>query len=306
MDKANFSGAYQNNNNLLKTIKFYQYFKKLLTQKLIDEFHLIEVNAPYVEKFNNDNKRAINFDNLQSNKIFQIVDDCTGYFHSLIKKLNSHDEKINGLISLYTQYYRDCQINATNFIAMQIIHLMIKINYNENFDEYINIKINEIAQIIIDIIRKTISYEKINNYNDNFLIKSFFTKNIKNFLNESKTLKLDDFIKEEVFVNKSVLFTNTKQNNSFSKLLNDFSNVKNILEDAQWFIFNEQSNTIVNIIEFMVIKDQNSNNKYLHIKINLDRLIMLILKKSHLAEVIHGIWDDNLEKEALNKKLEIF
>ncbi|MBR2651486.1 hypothetical protein IKE96_02970 [bacterium] len=56
----------------------------------------------------------------------------------------------------------------------------------------------------------------------------------------------------------------------------------------------------------MTIKDHDSNSEYFHIKINLDRLVMLILKKSHLAEVIPGIWDDNLEKEALNKKVEIF
>ena len=89
-------------------------------------------------------------------------------------------------------------------------------------------------------------------------------------------------------------------------MLNDFSNIKNILEDGQWVVFNEQSNTIINVIEFMTIKDHDSNSEYFHIKINLDGLVMLILKKSHLAEVIPGIWDDNLEKEALNKKVEIF
>ena len=64
MEKINFSAAYKNNNNLLKTVRFYHYFRKLLTQKLIDDLRLVEINAPYIKKFSNNNERTINFDNL--------------------------------------------------------------------------------------------------------------------------------------------------------------------------------------------------------------------------------------------------
>lgn len=307
MEKINFSAAYKNNNNLLKTVRFYHYFRKLLTQKLIDDLRLVEINAPYIKKFTNNNERTINFDNLQTSQIFQIDDNCNQYFHKMIKNLNHYDEKINGVVALYTRFCRDCKITATNFITSKIIHCAIKINSNHSAYEYINVnKINEIAQIIIDTIDTSVSYEKIDKPNKEFLIRSAVAVNIKNFLNKWKTLKLEDYIEQEVFKNKSVLFTNTKQNYSPSLVLNDFSNIKNILEDGQWVVFNEQSNTIINVIEFMTIKDHDSNSEYFHIKINLDRLVMLILKKSHLAEVIPGIWDDNLEKEALNKKVEIF
>lgn len=298
-----FSGAYHNDNDLKTTLKFINIFKSDLKKALIKEFNLFEVETPKICKFKeNITTRLINFDNKQLEQVFQVIIYPCEYLNNLWKRLGV--ESTSGLISVYCQYDRDISLNNTKFIYKNVIDFRFTIDKLEtnNFNQLSYKFMSQILNLIKDIVLKIKSQIDVSINEQIFEIDPKIVS-MNNFFKTYQSLKIDDFIQENVYDYKSILFTNINFLNSIHlELFSDFDDSK---KNCQWLWFNKYSDQIVNLMKLALSNDDKSDLNYVHITINLEQLILVLLKKSNIAEVLPGAWNEDFKKEVEKKKVEI-
>lgn len=303
MKRNYFSGSYHNSNDLKTTLKFIATFKQQLKDVLVREFNLLEVESPKICKFKeNISTRLINFDNKQLEQVYQVIVFPCEYLNNLWKKVGI--DNVFGLLSVFTQYDRDGIINNTKFIYKNVIDIRFKLNKLEtnNF----KVLIHEIMNQIIGLIKRVVDSIKRNlNVSINEKLFEIIPKiiNMNNFFKTYQTLKIDEFIQEHTYESKSVLFTNINFLNSVH--IDPTSECDSNTNNFQWLWFNKYSDQIVNLLKFALSSEEDKELSYLHISINLEQLILVLLKKSNIAEVLPGAWNNDFKKEVEKKKVEI-
>ena len=58
-------------------------------------------------------------------------------------------------------------------------------------------------------------------------------------------------------------------------------------------------------MKFALSSEENKDITYLHVSFNIEQLILVLLKKSNIAEVLPGAWNEDFKKEVEKKKVEI-
>lgn len=305
MKKNFFSSEYLSQNSLVSTLRFIKWFKHELLSELENEFNLLYVDAPKLCKFkDNVSTRMINFDNKATEQIFQIVVHPCKYINNTWQKLNESVSNISGLITKYTLYNRDVTINNCRFIYSDVIDFRIEIDPVER-NNFVNLIDRVYQQVFNTIVKIVNNYKKQNSrlvINDAFLSSKYKIKSLKNFAKVYQTLKINDYILQKTLDYKYLMLTNILQTKS--QYLNSFSESDDLGYSAQLLWFHEPAEQIVNIVQLALSKKHEFIN-YLHIVVNLEQLLMIILNKAHIAEVLPGSWGEDLKKEALKKKVNI-
>lgn len=298
-----FSGTYHNSNDLKTTLKFIASFKQQLKDALIHEFNLLEVETPKICKFKeNISTRLINFDNKQLEEVYQVIVFPCEYLNDLWKRIGF--DNTSGLLSTYTQYDRDGILNNTKFIYKNVIDIRYQLSKLEIND--FNTLIQNFMNQTIELIRKVVeNIKKQLNVSINEQLFEIKPKiiNMNNFFKTYQTLKIDDFIQEHTYESRSVLFTNINFLNSVH--IDAISDCDSDTNNFQWLWFNKYSDQIVNLLKFALSFEENKDITYLHVSFNLEQLILVLLKKSNIAEVLPGAWNDDFKKEVEKKKVEI-
>lgn len=304
MKKNYFTSSYTSSNSLVTTLRFISWFNDKFLNELMNKFNLFYLETPKICKFqSNLNERVINFDNKECKEVFQIIKYPCKYLNRIWTELNNYKYVVLGLITKYVIYHRDNQINNVQFIYNNVIDIRIKISEIEknNFNELIDDTYKLIKSIVYELINEYSSIDRSLKINDEFLKKVYKSKSLNNFSKISQTLKLDDYIQQKVVEYQFVLLTNIANNKS--KYLSEHSKYDDETNNAQLLYLHQQSDSIINLMQFAI----SNENKlpYLHIQINVEQLIMIILNKEHIAEVLPGAWTSILKKEALKKKVDI-
>lgn len=304
MKKNYFTSSYQSSNSFVTTLKFISWFNNKLLNELRDKFNLFYLETPKICKFQtNLNERAINFDNKECKEVFQIIKYPCKYLNRIWNELNNHQYVVLGLITKYVIYHRDNQINNVQFIYNNVIDIRIKISEIEkkNFNELIDNTYKSIKSIINELINEYSLIDRSLKINDEFLNKTYKIKSLNNFAKISQTLKLDDYIQQKIVEYKFVLLTNIGNNQS--KYLSGYSECDDEINNAQLLYLHQPSDSIINLMQFAISHE--NKLPYLHIQINVEQLMMIILNKEHIAEVLPGAWTSILKKEASKKKVDI-
>lgn len=304
MKKNYFTSSYQSSNSFVTTLKFISWFNNKLLNELRDKFNLFYLETPKICKFQtNLNERAINFDNKECKEVFQIIKYPCKYLNRIWNELNNHQYVVLGLITKYVIYHRDNQINNVQFIYNNVIDIRIKISEIEkkNFNELIDNTYKSIKSIINELINEYSLIDRSLKINDEFLNKTYKIKSLNNFAKISQTLKLDDYIQQKIVEYKFVLLTNIA--NHQSKYLSGYSKCDDEINNAKLLYLHQPSDSIINLMQFAISHE--NKLPYLHIQINVEQLIMIILNKEHIAEVLPGAWTSILKKEASKKKVDI-
>lgn len=304
MKKNYFTSSYTSSNSLVTTLKFISWFNNKFLNELTNKFNLFYLETPKICKFqSNLNERVINFDNKECKEVFQIIKYPCKYLNRIWNELNNYKYVVLGLITKYVIYHRDNQINNVQFIYNNVIDIRMKISEIEksNFNELISNAYKLIKGTVCELINEYSYIDKSLKINDEFLKKDYKLKSLNNFSKISQTLKLDDYIQQKVVEYQFVLLTNIANNKS--KYLDEHSKYDDEINNAQLLYLHQQSNSIINLMQFAI----SNENKlpYLHIQINIEQLIMIILNKEHIAEVLPGAWTNVLKKEALKKNVDI-
>lgn len=300
MKKSYFSSTYKNPNNLKNSLIFIKEFKQNLIRSLEKELNLLYVDTPRLTKLSNDsNLRNINFDNKSNNLVYEFVYFPCKFLNKILDQLDINDN-IYGLISSYERYNRDSIVSSTEFMTQNVIDIRIN-TIEDSFEEVCK----QFYSKIISIMTKVANSIE-NKYSDLIIIKdslseNYNIQNMNSFFKIYQTLKIDDYIKQKVIDNQHVLFTNTKK--SKTNLFFRISDYDHDVENGQLLYYYSISHQLLNLMQVALSKGE--DNKYLHITINIDLIIMTLLGKYHIAEVIPGSWDQSFEKEASKKKVEI-
>lgn len=304
MKKNYFTSSYQSSNSFVTTLKFISWFNNKLLNELRDKFNLFYLETPKICKFQtNLNERAINFDNKECKEVFQIIKYPCKYLNRIWNELNNHQYVVLGLITKYVIYHRDNQINNVQFIYNNVIDIRIKISEIEkkNFNELVDNTYKSIKSIINELINEYSLIDRSLKINDEFLNKTYKTKSLDSFAKISQTLKLDDYIQQKIVEYKFILLTNIA--NYQSKYLSGYSECDDEINNAQLLYLHQPSDSIINLMQFAISHE--NKLPYLHIQINVEQLIMIILNKEHIAEVLPEAWTSILKKEASKKKVDI-
>lgn len=304
MKKNYFTSSYQSSNSFVTTLKFISWFNNKLLNELRDKFNLFYLETPKICKFQtNLNERAINFDNKECKEVFQIIKYPCKYLNRIWNELNNHQYVVLGLITKYVIYHRDNQINNVQFIYNNVIDIRIKISEIEkkNFNELVDNTYKSIKSIINELINEYSLIDRSLKINDEFLNQTYKAKSLNSFAKISQTLKLDDYIQQKIVEYKFILLTNIA--NHQSKYLSGYSECDDEINNAQLLYLHQPSDSIINLMQFAISHE--NKLPYLHIQINVEQLIMIILNKEHIAEVLPGAWTSFLKKEASKKKVDI-
>lgn len=297
--------------NLIDTNKAMNYIRSNMISELSEKLDLFEIRQPMISIERNStnyfslnkNKRSINFDTLNDNNIHYIYNN---FRYWLTNTVHSLDIKNNSGIIVVTNYIdRDIEIKNTESIEKNIINIEYRYdNKDKILDKSLEIKneiINTVKKIQIEI-------------NNMFKIKlSDLPKNIIEnkfglFRNE-KT----DFINEQS-ANEGIFILVDDKNfkgldgiyNSFEITLNAYS--KNI--DESYEIFRIINRQLVDEIEYLSSESEIAMEEYIfsknnllntelrtiNVEIDLDKLGLLLLDKSHILELQAGKNIDDIEK----------
>lgn len=306
MKKFNFSGNYKSKNSLLQTIEFINNFKNTFLDLLKKEFNLVYLESPKILKHKEfSNLRLINFDNKENDSIYQLISYPCKYLNKTWKKLQNLDSKINGVVTSYYRYERDSVINASNFIVKNFIDFRIRIPKDEksNFSEIVKSFYKQINTLLNETLEWLKNNDKSLVINDHFLKCDYDIENIDKFFKFYQLLKINDYLTQKAIENKMVAFLETPSVQT--PLIYKLSKLDDEKNNVQFLYFHEASEQVLNIIQMSLSSSELKDFKYVHISIDYDKLMMVLLDKEHLAEVVPGSWDDSVKKEAFKKKIDI-
>ena len=327
MSNYYFIGNYENKNNSYKTLNFIERFSKQLEKRLIEKYGLLTIFLPRVDSFDKkNNPRLINFDNKINDCVYQIKENFDLYQLNLIDQFKL-EHGFHGVISNYQKISRDVEVNSINSMVESILDLRIKITSLEKIEPETLIfnYTQEVYKIICDCFMEIKNELDINS---DFIERKINVISLSNYLKRVRSLKVDDYIVQNLSNKKLSLITNI--NNLYSKhLIKADLLTEDVFTSSQLLYWYDDISEVVplfsialsanykNAIKQLQIDNINvdlyqeelqllkNSPEQIHIKINLSKLIMVLLNKIHIGEVVSGSWSKELLKEAKEKDIKI-
>lgn len=249
-----------NINEIINTSSIIDDFEK----KIIDEFKLLKIDVPIVQKFDI-NSDYINFDNKYNNQVYQIMETFDDYYVWFLNDLDQYD----GIFNRFFLINRNSLLDDSNSIVEYYYELCIKnIWSNNNFQDLI-IKIEKIVLDFFNISYKNIKFKNFSNYNKKII-----------------HMNIDDYLYQDVHNHKILNVINVD-----SKLINkeNSSFFDNNLFTTLLF-WNNIQNNVIPLISFSFMNYDKKSSKikqpFIKVKINFSKLLMIYFKKSNINELL--------------------
>ena len=322
-----FIGNYENKNSKYKTLKFIERFSKQLEKRLIQKYGLLTIYLPKVKSFSKkNNPRWINFDNKENDRVYQMSEMFDLYQLGIIDEFKLEYD-FHGVISNYQRIARDIQVNSINSVVESILDFRIKITTLEKIEP--QTLIYEYTQDVFKIIVE--SFFEIKNELDiqsNFIDRKINVVSLAKFLKRAHSLKIDEYIVQNLS-NKKLTLVNDINNVDSKYLTKADVLTEDVSTSSQLLYWYDEITEVIPLISVSLsstydlarkqLQDNNINvdlfleeldlvknsPEQIHIKINLSKLIMVLLNKIHIGEVVSGSWDQDLLQEAKEKEIKI-
>lgn len=302
------SNVYESEINIEKTHQLISKIKREITDKLIDNFNLIEIQSPLYSKVKPSTElktlsigRPITFDSSEDTNVYYMINDFTLWLMNSLVKLNLKTN--SGVLSQIKYINRDIEISniksfENNFIEIEYVYENEK-NINQKSNELLISIYNIIWEIVTNTFAKDekiksakiprkLSIEEIDPYE-----KVLEAENVIDIVKQ-KGMAL---IKQNIG-NNQILNTGHKEYIIFyeKKSFNPDILIESTIRKGSANL-NEKLN-VVEEEEFDLIKEviDGEWKSSINIKINIDHVMMIALKKSHILEVQSGIHSEKIRK----------
>ncbi|GAA5414968.1 hypothetical protein [Ureaplasma ceti] len=322
-----FIGSYVSKNGLYKTLKFIDRFSNELFNQIQALYHLDSVSIPKITTFNpKHDQRLINYDNRSSSTVYQLLNDANLYTVNLFHELKL-EPNFQGLIWRNTTISRDVVYDSTHSGCEEEIWIRKRVTSVDKLKttELLEKLTDEILEIMNEIFHRLVEELQIDT---NFKFANFSTLSLKTFYTKFHTLKTDDFLMQKLSTDKLVLLTEIGDSSSRyleevdpifddltrkSELLYFYEDISNIVPIISFSMLSTYEQTLIELqqrhvdvesltTELELIKHSPDQ---MSIKINLSKLLMILLNKIHIGEVVPGSWPEELYLEAKEKGIHI-
>ncbi len=337
MNKFLFFPGYTPTTDTAQTTLYKSYFYDELIFKLKKKYNAINIIPTPIASTTQSlsvlhkGQRQIAFDNFSEEKAFQLMANYDNYFSTILNQYNKSDSQIRALVSTFTLVNRDIGFDNTHAFFSEIIHveLIIKLE-KHNTDDFFNI-VEEIVSNIKDIKAKD-EITKIYN-NEQFANKKIKVVSTSDILKKHSTISAEAAFRLFCLNNEMIFLRDpytknaagislfngipTANNNKCTSILYYFSKIHNepielikissrptgtVARDQQLaqdaIVYNKK---IVNDVVY-----SNDTKQTIGITINFSNLMLVLLKKIHLAEVIESLWDDKFITFCDKRGIKIF
>lgn len=294
----NIPNNYVQNHTKLEILKFIDSFKSQLIYDFKKYFNLIDVDTSIITEKNKYyfKPRNLDFDNLNNNVIYQIVEYVDFYLIQLLHEIN--DQNL-GYLSYYMTINRDRKTNLINTIGEYKLliekNILLIDNNHEIFVKHIKEIINIINEILSKLKIKDIHFlpTKFDIIHLNQIRKIYPTIPINDAINEllanKNSLLLIDLDTSFEHINRKEILSFYKNATFFvkSKTNNEVFEIFNLYICPSINDINEHYKFDNNLLEKIKMMDVfNEFNDILGIEICFSKLLLFILNKMFIAEIL--------------------
>lgn len=233
-------------------------------KKIVNEFQLLKVNAPIVQKFDIDSD-YINFDNKYNNQVYQFLESFENYYAYILNDLDDY----KGIFNSFFLVNRNSYLDESNSIIEYYYELCFKNTWSKNDFKDIIVKIENFILNFFNLSHGIIKFKDFKDYD-----KKMFHINIEDYLfqyvHNCKFLNV---------INVKSKFINEEKNSFFDN---------NLLTTLLYW--NNINNNVIPLMSFSFMnydkKNLNIKQPFFKVKINFSKLLMIYFKKNNIDELL--------------------